>query len=690
MIPRSDDITSSEMVHRFGDMFNPPGLTNFLGCVQADLDITGIRSLNMPPFACSDTVTAGLFVDGRYFPATGEPITFRWYPDRIEREARYGDLRLRSTTFLPVGRAAGIVLLEVENLLESERTVELRLGLRSSITTMAGNWTTPYPPAEIDNKVSVDRDRKALMFRSRWSKGVSLQGATPAPDEVTAHGLRYTAHLGGRGTWHLAYVNVLGDDVGSVRATYDELIRDPRAEREKTRQDWDAELAAVFTPGNDRYSGSLPVLETDDESIRRLYHIGALGVVYFKRDNPASAIGRAYDTLMPKFWQTVTFLWDYSLSSLVHAMLDPGVMKPYLERWMSTDIHTHFGTEWLTGAPVGCWYSVNDYAMMRSAHEYLRWSGDFSWLSHQVPSLDGDARPVSDFLEDYAHNWERFRTFNGLADYGKIGNLLECVSTYIHEVASLNAANVWSLRFLADLKRMAGDVAGADDVAAQSDDLSKEVRRLYAEGKGHWHARTPDGELVPVRHCYDFITILHTIPDDLSPAQRDEMTAFFLREMHTPTWMHALSTDDPDAMFSVRPDHQWTGAYTAWPAQAVAGLYRMGKTDLAFDWLQGLARSANQGPFGQAHFTEPVVPGEDGGARKAPADLPYITDWACSSGGAWVNVILESVFGLEATMDAGLTATPRFGGFDPGARLTHIPYQGRLYTADRDGVRPQD
>ena len=62
-------------------------------------------------------------------------------------------------------------------------------------------------------------------------------------------------------------------------------------------------------------------------------------------------------------------------------------------------------------------------------------------------------------------------------------------------------------------------------------------------------------------HAYDFLTVLNTIPDDLSALQKSEMTAFFQRELQTPTWLHALSCDDDDAMFSVRPDHQWTGAY---------------------------------------------------------------------------------------------------------------------------------
>jgi len=67
MIPTVEDLASDKLVHRFGDMFNPPAITNFWGAVQANVDITGIRSLNFPPFTNSDFVTAGLFLNNRYF-----------------------------------------------------------------------------------------------------------------------------------------------------------------------------------------------------------------------------------------------------------------------------------------------------------------------------------------------------------------------------------------------------------------------------------------------------------------------------------------------------------------------------------------------------------------------------------------------------------------------------------------------
>jgi hypothetical protein len=423
--------------------------------------------------------------------------------------------------------------------------------------------------------------------------------------------------------------------------------------------------------------------------VLRLYHTGILGVVYFKRDSPFSVIGRAYETLMPKWWLTVTFLWDYSLSSLVHALLDPEVMKKYLELWMHLDIHKHFGTEYLAGTGVGPWYSVNDFAMSGIARDYLRWTGDFGWLEKEVKDSGATApRKVLDYLLDYAGNWKQFRQPGGLADYGGLLNLLECVSTYVHQVASLNAGNVFNMRFAADLLETLGRTGEARTMSDEAAALARDILPLYNEGKGWWRSRFPDGSLVDVKHCYDFFTVLNTIGDDLSARQKMEMVEFFKAEFFTETWMHALARSDDDAMFSIRPDHQWTGAYPAWPPQALLALYRVGEADLAFRWMKGLARSANQGPFGQAHFAETIIEPDAGGARKAPIDFPYITDWTVSSGGSWVSAILEGLFGVTGTLDGRIAARPQFSSFDPAAELRNLPYQGKLYNVGRQGVRP--
>jgi hypothetical protein len=168
------------------------------------------------------------------------------------------------------------------------------------------------------------------------------------------------------------------------------------------------------------------------------------------------------------------------------------------------------------------------------------------------------------------------------------------------------------------------------------------------------------------------------------------MVDFFVQELKTPTWMRALSTRDLDVTFSIRPDHQWTGAYCSWPALALSGLYVAGAIDLATEWIKGLAKTAMQGPYAQAHFTETFYgPEANGGAMKSTSDPPYINDWACVSGCNYLEPIVDSIFGVNASLFGNVTAAPRFGSIDPNAQLRNINYQGKSFTVDKRGIRAE-
>jgi hypothetical protein len=705
VIPTVDEIHSDPLVHRPSDLFNPPALTNFAGCVQAAVDPVALWNLNFPPLACGEVASGQLFVDGRLFAASGEPVTFRWFPDRIERAAAWRGLEIETTTVLAWRATAAVVRIRVRNASGQQRRTHLALGIQGGISRVTDPWhqaqapvETPPPatpdgmeahtgPAGIAQR-TIDRQLGAIVHVAP-SGAASVQGAVPA-ESVDERRIGFELDLAPGETWEASYVHAVGDDPDSARELYRRLTAHLAAELARVRDEWNAELRAIFTPGNDRYSGSLPVLETADADLRRLYHVGVLGVAYFKRESAHSAVGRAYDTLMPRYWATTTFLWDYSLSGVVHALLDPAEMRGQLERWMGIDMHACYGTDWLTGRPLGIWYSVNDHAMTSAIHDYLRWTGARDWLDSSVRAVDGTDATVADHLARYATAWRGFASESGLADYGGIGNLLECVSSYVHEVAALNAANVWNLRVAAShLGARDPAAADADAMRAEAAGLADRLWTLYADGEGWFNARQPDGRLLAVRHCYDLIQVLGLLGDEISAARRAEMVGFLRGQLLTPNWMRALSPEDPDAITSVRPDHQWNGAYTAWPAAIAAGLFRIGEAELASGWLRGLARTSNQGLFGQAHFVDEFAPPESGGALKASSEWPYINDWACSSGGAWARLIIESVFGVTAGLD-GITAVPQLDLLDPDARLVGLPYQGRLYTVDRGGIRASE
>ncbi len=681
-IPTVEDFASAVVVDRFDDMINPPGLTNHLATAQVDHDVVAVRSLNVPPVSQGDCITAQLYLGGRLARSFGQPVETRWRPDRVERRTVVDGWEVRTTTACPPGEAGVAVRIAVTNTAMAERELRLGLWVDSTVTRQAGPWLRAEPP-QAPNTVEVAGARR--VGRPADGSAVAVQGLVDATGrEVTDHGgtarmLEARAAVGAGETVVHSYVHVIGVDEREVSAAYERVAGDVDGAIAASTKRWDAELAALFTPGNEEFSGHLPALRTSNDALRTLYWWGAMGVLWFRRDNPASVLGRTYDTLMPRYWQTTTFIWDYSLSSMVHALLDPAVMRRQIAHWVGLDIDEHFGTEWLTGGPVGNWYSVNHYAMTRLVHDYLRLHGDHDFLAEELTTPSGQTRSIGDNVRHWATAWHRLRGTSGLADYGEIDNLLECVSTYVHEVASLNAANVWNMRTAAAISEHEGRPEDAERLREEADALVPLVNELYLPGRGFFHARQPDGSLVETRHCYDFATVGTTIADDLPAEQREEMVRFFVEELRTPSWMRALSPWDENAGYSLRADHQWNGAYPAWPPDAARAAIALGHPEVVLEWLPGLVRSTNQGPPGQAHFVEEAIEPIEGGARKTPPQLPYIIDWSCSSAGAWCELVLAGIFGLEVALDGAVSAGGCIADLDPDARLEGLTVQGRTY-----------
>ncbi|NUU04985.1 hypothetical protein [Leifsonia sp. C5G2] len=702
-IPTVDDLAAEPVSHHYDDLIAPAGLTNHRGTVTVGHDLVGLSSVTFPPVSQGLAKTGALFVDGRVFESFGIPITHSWRPDRVVREAEVDGLAIASTTVAVPGEHAVAVDIVVRNTGDRPRSVRIGLALAARVTAVAGSWGDAESP-NVRNTVEVDGDETRLVFtddgRTAWSvQGLDRPGSArvsavpPSPVDGFEVGIG-GAGRGGEvdtvlevaagGTARVGYIHSVAPDREQAVAAYDRVAADVPAAVAAAERYWDDQLRAAFTTGNGEYSGRLPELDTNSDELRTLYWWGVLGMLYFRRDYETGVRPRTYDTLMPNYWATTTFIWDYSLSSVAHALLDPDEMRAQLLHWIGSDIHTHFGTSALTGGPVGRWYSVNDYAMTRLVADYVRITGDDGFLAERVGAA-GAERTVLEHVVEWAQAYRGLRVGGRLADYGEIDNLLECVSSYTHEVASLNAANVWNLRTAADLLDRAGDRERAAGLRDEAEALLPHVRALYLDGTGHFAAGQPDGTRIPVRHCYDFNVVGTTIADDLEPRVRDEMVAFFRHDLQTDNWMRALSPWDPDASFSVRPDHQWNGAYPAWPADAARSLIALGAAEVALPWLGGLARTANQGPPGQAHFVEEALPGIAGGARKAPPQLPYINDWACSSAGAWIALVLESVFGVRSAVDGSVSAVSVAHRLDPDATLAGYAAGGRRYRIHADG-----
>ena len=587
---------SIPMSHIADDAFTPPMVTNRRAEAKVCKDPMAYRFFQSHPLATAEGNQAQLFLrlaatdSIRPLGELGCPVTYVWRPDRVERSMRYERLDVDSVTRIAARADAVLIDLRLRNSSFQAMTLDLFLRLLSGVERLDNTsvWNTVASPVAatrwdaprrafvfsghggavavqgVDQPV---RDPRSSIALAEWVSDGDMRGIvsnTVKSPSVYA-GFGFAVRLAPGDTWRLRFVHVIGDDEGRVLRDYDDLVRGFDEEAARADGDWEQEIAAAFTPGNDRFSGCLPTLRNVPEPIERAYLAGVSSLLFMKRLPTVGILPRVYKSISPRSGPTC-WLWDTEQAAPALALLDPRFLREICGAWMGSDIHGGWAVNYLNGQMLGTTYSVNDFALFTTAFEYLRFTRDTSWLDEK-----SGTESVAEHLRRCATGW-RGRPRDGfIVDYGAARHLLECVPTYEHGVASLNAANAWMCRQAIEvlggrLSPEERDMLGADAASIASDVLG----RLLMED-GTFSCLQPGGRLQPVAHCYDFAVVSAALDEYLPADARDRTIRFFLGRLMTPSWMHALADDDPAAALNFRTDHSATGAYASWPAQCVPG-----------------------------------------------------------------------------------------------------------------------
>jgi hypothetical protein len=698
--PALADMAADRLTYRLRDLFNCPVAMNEFGYAQVAKSVSAITAISFPPYACCGVpetawspgflLTCEIFLDGRFLAIAASPdgnVDYQWFPHCVVRAQTAEHLRFTTRLFLPSKQRAVAQSIRVKNLAADRRRFTLAFDMRGAVAKKTKPWFV-NSPGEADNKITWDARRGCLLFEAQHSEIAATQGFRPAPNRVEQmRMLVFDIELSPGEEKGFNFVLAIAENGRAALELYDKLQAGFTGLTKENESVFASLVHSAFTPENSEFSGNLPRLVTSDESLWKLYHNGFANLLFARRLSPDSVYGPTYLTLSGHVLPTLSFPWDTSLTSLALALLDPLPLRNLVEVWLKAGMHEHHSTDYVTGEPVGPWYAANDSAIVRCAWRYLCVTGDFAWLDKKFDMKFSD-RTVIDSLDEHAVYWKKLDRFGrGLADYGTIENLLEVVSTYLHEVAGMNAGNVRSMRIVADLHERRGNSDRAMQLRGEAKALAERINRLlYVNGKGYWRCGQPDGTFNEVRHCYDFLAVFDNMAEDLTPGQKREMSEFFWRELHSEKWMRALAQGDADATWNIRPDHSCLGAYAAWPPMTAKGLYKVDSAEKIAPWLRELAKAGNQGPIGQAHFVEDVYPPVNGGAFKSSEDAPFIEDWCCIAAGAFTELVIDSIFGAELTLSHGIKVNSRLASFDPAARLEGLRYQGGLYTVTKDGA----
>ncbi|HUJ74363.1 MAG TPA: hypothetical protein VL359_05870, partial [bacterium] len=472
------------------------------------------------------------------------------------------------------------------------------------------------------------------------------------------------------------------------------LLRDTvdHAERRlEQAADWYEKVwQAAFTPRNGIFSGWLPRLETDIEPLRRIYYMGAMTLITCRRSYPHAVKRPLYLTIWPRRGEGSSYLaWELPYVSAPLVRLDPQALKSEWQILASAPMLDYQVTNYFTGRHGGWGCSAHPQALIESASRLLRFSGDRSILDETVLRQrrttagfeaasqgqivdEGDAagsdRPMTG-AEVLAETYSLYDTLRmpgtPFIDFGGRGAYHECVTTYAHATAGMNAFFSTALRD--------ASLFGLPSRRADADALLKAVTSLYREEPASFDCRYPDGRLVSAPNLYDLGMVLTYLGAALPKSITSSVYSFILDELCTPTWAHNLWPLDPDIASGIRADHQWAGCFPAWISQFAIGAAHSGVADQRLsDWLTGVAEITRQGPFGQAYWAEDIHPPEEGAAAKCYDELTQGNHWVIGSGAHFVEAVIEGVCGVQVDETGRAVKTPGLPGWEDRCRLSGI------------------
>ena len=660
-VPQLDEMAGAWLPMK--EVANPPDVNNFQDMLLVNRDLTsffcypndwlwnGQPRFGYPPVK--------LTLDSKEYPATD----CRWYPDRaLRRNPDCQGLAIETDTRMINERRAVLVRVQIANSQALTHQSEMALSVsgilqRDGVSVLNTNqrpgFATVIRPVQTPDSVTNDNG----VVRWRWHLTLS------------SHEKRVIEFVSGDGS--LEDSEKIGADVSRWSAHF-------TAEFDGFKQCWEQRWADAFTPGNPHFSGSLPVLVTDNAALKRNYYMGILTLLELERTQfPVSP--RSFITSGERAPGT-QYYWDASMQTTVWALLEPTGMKATLRRWLVQNVRSGsfifitgtngFDTnnyDHITG------YAFNACTIFKTAWDYLRITGDQAFLDEKL----ADGKTVLERMDEIATDWQTLvRPDSPLADYGENGNLLECAPAYINRVASANAQNIWMMRETAKLQELKGNTlrARALDRAAQK--LLPAVLGLYKAGDGVWYGLHDDGKRVELRHCVDFIYVGNALADDLTPVRRHEMTGFVERELLMRDWMRAMSLKDAAVAVSDRPDHGPMGAYDGWIPLTVGTMWRLGFPGVAFNFYCRTAEVAQEGPFAQAReFYGPQRDQYDAPVRIAERDGCMKE---CISGVAFADVVISTFFSFAPSLDGkNILADPQ----------TPRPFTGKLLQVSFRGDR---
>jgi hypothetical protein len=665
-----DNLATGWITRRVAQWDSNPGLNNALGSIQIEADPVAFKHPVFPPYSAGNEITGFTVLNGKNVALTAGSVQIRWRAFEVERRATTPDgWEMNSRTTLLPDEPGVVVELTLRNSADTCRHLDLALilsGRARNTGTEGYNWVVPEIPTGMFNF----RDSEGLAYTIKdtdvpdsrcfvndLSNAYSIQSVWPTPELWRESRMpTWSVEVEAGGVFRICLLCTYHENCETAVSISKRWHGKENEAFTTSRIKWENLWNAAFTPGNDIFSGSLPVLDTDSDTLKKLYYNGVLTLLTLRRNYAHAVINPAYISLWPRRGEGCVYLsWELPYTSGLLSRLDPAALREMLLLQMSAPELQGQMTNYFNGKHWGWGCCVYPHAIISAGFNLLK-QGDDSWFDTEInrrpegkpvgsmPEIDEDAsgyRTLTGrqaFIEMVLAHRKYHLPDSKLVDFGSRHAYHEVLTTYAHGTAGHTAIQAWALGMAMDIMQ--------EDTAVEQDELITEIRGLYRDGEGYFNCQHPDGSRYAAANIYDIGLVLNAIGDKLPANMVDEIESFVLNELLTPTWAHCLSPESPDIVDGMRADHGWSGCFVAWPPQLIMGMLKTGRrTKWMKDWLDRMSAITLQGPFGQGYWADDMYPTEFGAAAKVFDDHSGCLHWVIGSGANFADMALEWVNG---------------------------------------------
>ena len=447
-----------------------PELSNYWGSVGVARDAVGLARNAMPPFAATASDFPGdvpwLLVDGR----APEVTHTRWMAYEANRRSTLnisgGTVTVQSAVRMQFEGRHTMSCVTISG--RDGQTVNVSLGLRGLVRRLSQGfgWSVPFP-----TQADAADFSSSLPFYTtidNASDGLSMfsfvgprqpAGRLASSDEP----LQFRAEFGNvQLPFTFGFTWLVGNDTSAMRRDATLLSTSEGFERawNESQSGWEERWADAFTPKvgarMGHHSGSLPILASSDQRVRRVYYMAALTLLSVERTN-SQQHPRVYFT---GGQGTAQFFWDMAQHSYMQTLLDPTAMKAQIVAALRTDWRLYYGVDTDSGEAIGNLYSFDAHAIFTQLDAYLRLTRDTEFLLSNLtgvprmylsdPWLNPEFTPApgrSSVACDMNGLWKppglerplRFTVSPGSSD-GSVGYRAEALSPQMDGWSSLNAS----------------------------------------------------------------------------------------------------------------------------------------------------------------------------------------------------------------------------------------------------------